>query len=131
MDALALRLKPGDDLKQALLQHCCNRKIDAACILTCAGSLQRAVLRYADKPNGVAIAGPLEIVSLVGTLSQHGLHLHIALSDGEGRVVGGHVLEGCYIHTTAEIVLGVLPGTCFRRELDPETGYRELEISRT
>jgi len=32
------------------------------------------------------------------------------------------------VRTTAELVIGLLPEWRFRRELDPATGYAELEI---
>ena len=29
-------------------------------------------------------------------------HLHIAVADSAGNVVGGHLMDGCFIYTTAE-----------------------------
>ena len=46
-----------------------------------------------------------EIVSLVRTLSDGG-HLHTSLSDSQGRVIGGHVMEYMIVFTTAEIIIG-------------------------
>ncbi len=128
MNSIALRLYPGQDLRKTLLKFCLDRQIDAACIVTCVGSLKQATLRFADKPSGTALSGPFEIISLEGTLSRHGGHLHIALSDGDGKVIGGHLLDGSSIHTTAEIVLGLLGGIAFKRKFDERTGYKELSI---
>jgi len=36
-------------------------------------------------------------------------------------------MDGCPIHTTAEICIAC-PDMVFERVLDPETGYMELEI---
>ena len=33
-----------------------------------------------------------------------------------------------YVFTTAEIVLGQCANYIFKREMDPETGYPELEV---
>jgi len=33
------------------------------------------------------------------------------------------------VRTTAELVLGLLPEWSFRRQLDPASGYAELQIS--
>ena len=129
MDAIAIRLNPGEDLKQSLLRYCIDQKIDAAYMLSCVGSLRRAAIRFANQPEEKVLEQPLEIVSLEGTLSQHGAHLHIAISDSEGQVVGGHLMDGSNIYTTAEIVLGIVPNTVFKREIDPLTGYRELTIT--
>lgn len=125
----AIRLHPHQDLKAELDRWAQMEAIEAACILTCVGSLRHATLRYADKTQATTLDGKFEIVSLTGTLSRHGSHYHLALSDGNGRTFGGHLLEGCHIYTTAEIVIGVLPGLSFLRTYDPDTGYAELTIN--
>ncbi|MFG6093728.1 PPC domain-containing DNA-binding protein [Leptothoe sp. ISB3NOV94-8A] len=129
VDVIAIRLKPGEDLKQSLLRYCIDQKIDAAYMLSCVGSLRKAAIRFANQPEGTVFKQPLEIVSLEGTLSQHGAHLHIVVSDSEGHVIGGHLMDGSNIYTTAEIVLGIVPNTIFKREIDPLAGYRELTIT--
>ncbi|HSY27032.1 MAG TPA: PPC domain-containing DNA-binding protein [Burkholderiaceae bacterium] len=131
MNFHAFRLAPGDDLKQALLAYCAARQITAACIVSCVGSLQDAVIRFADQAGGAAIHKKFEIVSLVGTLGCDACHLHIALADEQGQVIGGHLMAGSIIYTTAEIVLGVLPELRFERELDTATGYQELRVVAT
>ena len=69
------------------------------------------------------------MISAVGSLSPDGAHLHIAVSDSKGAVIGGHLCAGSLVRTTAELVVGLLPEWRFRRELDPVTGYAELRIS--
>ncbi|GAB4137822.1 MAG: DNA-binding protein [Cyanobacteria bacterium J069] len=128
MDAIALRLIPQQDLKAELDALAVKHLLEAACIITCVGSLTRAVLRLAGQTEPTVFEGRFEIVSLVGVLAVHGSHYHMAIADATGRTIGGHVLAGCQIYTTAEIVVGVLPNVRFRRELDPATGYRELAI---
>ncbi|RYF10007.1 MAG: DNA-binding protein [Deltaproteobacteria bacterium] len=124
----ALRLHRGDDLRQRLHTIVQHEEVAAAVILTCVGSLQSADLRLADETLPGPIPGPFEIVSLVGTLGEGGCHLHVALADAKGEVLGGHVRPGCIVHTTAEVVLGVLPELCFSRTFDPVTGFKELNI---
>ena len=98
-------------------------------MLSCAGSLVRAALRFAGQPEVAVLDGPFEIVSLTGTLSAAGgSHLHIVLADAAGCTTGGHLLAGSEIFTTAEVVVGVLPGTGFRREHDAATGFPELVV---
>lgn len=92
------------------------------------GSLQRAAIRFANQPDTTLLDGKFEIVSLVGTLSPEGAHLHISISDGGGQTVGGHLQEGALIYTTAEMVLGELDNLTFSRPMDPETGYDELAV---
>jgi len=126
---LALRLNPGQDLKVELDNLAQSRNIEAACIVTCMGSLTKAVLRYANQEKAVELVGHFEILSLTGTLSKYGSHYHIAIADGTGRTIGAHLLEGCRIYTTAEIVIGLLPEVSFLRTVDVQTGYPELEIA--
>ena len=92
------------------------------------GSLSVAKLRLAGASEATVIRGDLEILSLSGTLSRDGAHLHIAVANGTGSVIGGHLCPGSLVRTTAELVIGLLPEWRFRRELDPATGYAELEI---
>ncbi|HMV65606.1 MAG TPA: DNA-binding protein [Myxococcota bacterium] len=124
--AYALRLHPGDDLKDSLVAW--SQGVGAATVLSCVGSLSAASLRLADQPEPVTLDGPFEIVSLVGTLSPDGAHLHLAVADAEGHALGGHLTSGSPVYTTAEVVLGVLPALRFSREVDPETTYRELVV---
>ncbi|HBB33742.1 MAG TPA: DNA-binding protein [Cyanobacteria bacterium UBA8803] len=130
MQILALRLNPDEDLKTGLRDFVNQYTIQAGFILTAVGSLKRATLRFASQDDSQVLAERFEIVSLVGTLSIHSLHLHIALSDRNGQTIGGHVLDGCIIYTTAEIVIGVSDDLVFLRTLDQKTGYKELDIRR-
>lgn len=130
MQVHVLRLVPGDDLRLSLeaafARLASSEGIGAACIVSAVGSLSRAVLRYADKASGSDINAPLELLVLSGTLSPDGAHLHASVADEKGEVRGGHLLAGCIVRTTAEIVIALLPGWEFRRELDAATGFNEL-----
>ena len=85
-------------------------------------------------PSAASTAGSgtedVEIVSLMGTVSEHGSHLHASLAHRDLSVFGGHLRPGCLVNTTAEIVLAELPDTVFTRERDEATGYEELAIRR-
>jgi len=128
METLSLRLHPGQDLKKELDRLMDERGIEAACILTCVGSLTVAVLRFANQEKAQVLEGHFEIVSLTGVMSKHGSHYHIAIADEEGKSYGAHLMEGCSIYTTAEIVIGIIPNCSFLRTFDPQTGYPELDV---
>ena len=129
MRAHALRLRPGDDLRDALLAYVEQQHLGAGTVLTCVGSLTVAMLRLANQEAPTEYHGHFEIVSLVGTLSATGgSHLHLSVSDSTGRTLGGHLLAGCRVYTTAEIVLVALPKLEFTRETDPTFGYKELVV---
>lgn len=57
-------------------------------------------------------------------------HLHISVSDNKGQCLGGHLLNGSTILTTAEITLVNLIDAEYTRQFDPLTKYKELTISR-
>jgi Predicted DNA-binding protein with PD1-like DNA-binding motif len=124
-----LRLLPGEDLRQALEAWMGQQEEQAGCVISAVGSLSVAQLRLAGAAEATAFQGDLEILSLAGTLSPDRAHLHIALADNSGTVIGGHLCAGSLVRTTAELVVGVLPEWRFRRVLDPATGYAELRIS--
>ena len=123
-------MRPGDDLKGSLQTFANNHHLDAAYVATCVGSLEKASIRLASRDNVTEFDRPFEIVSLTGTISQNGSHIHIAISDCNGKTIGGHLMEGSPILTTAEIVIGVLNELIFERTDDPETGYKELSLQR-
>lgn len=124
----ALRLRPGDDLRGKLEEFAKQRGIRAGFVASCAGSLRVAAIRFADQKDITTLAGPFEIVSFSGTISADGSHLHISVADGTGRTIGGHLGAGSTVYTTAEIVIGDLSGSRFRREIDPGTTYKELVV---
>ena len=101
----------------------------AGCVISAVGSLSMAQLRLAGASETTTICGELEIISLSGTLSPDGAHLHIAIADSSGAVIGGHLGPGSLVRTTAELVIALLTEWRLQRELDPATGYAELQIS--
>jgi uncharacterized protein len=127
---LAIRLRPGQDLRKGIEDLVAERNIRAGFVMTAVGSLQTATIRLADQKEPTKFAGKFEIVSLVGTLGPDGVHLHVSIADSEGRTIGGHLVEGCLIYTTAEIVIGDAQGLTFSREQDEHTGSKELRIRR-
>ena len=128
METVVLRLNPQQDLKVELEAFVEKHNVEAACIVTCVGSLTQAILRLANQPEGKVYEGRFEVVSLTGTLSRHGIHCHMAIADSTGCTIGGHLLKGCLIFTTAELIIGILPYLRFTREFDETTGYQELKI---
>ena len=129
MKVVPLRLPPGADLRRALEAWMGEQQEQAGCLISAVGSLSLAQLRLAGATQATAIHGELEILSLSGTLSPDGVHLHIAIADSRGTVLGGHLCAGSLVRTTAELVIGLLPEWRFSRQLDPATGFAELRIS--
>ena len=129
MKVLPLRLQPGADLRRALEAWMGEQQQQAGCMISAVGSLSVAQLRLAGASETTTICGKLEILSLSGTISPDGAHLHIAVTGSSGSVIGGHLCAGSLVRTTAELVIGLLPDWSFHRELDPATGCAELQIT--
>ena len=128
MQNYTFRLKPGQDLFDSIQAFVMEQHVRAGCILSGVGSLRHATLRLADREYTSEYEGPFEIVSITGTVSVHGSHLHISISDGDGKTIGGHFESGCTIYTTAEIVLAVFRDVVYQREFADDSGYEELVI---
>ncbi len=128
-DIVVKRLKPNQDFKAQLEQIAKDKNISAGVIVCAVGSLIQASLRMAGSSNIKQIQGPLEIVSCIGTLGTDGLHVHLSVADAHGDTTGGHLVAGCLIHTTIELVILNLSSTNkFLRQIDTETGFRELVV---
>lgn len=127
--AHAFRLKPGQDLKKEIENLVKEKQIKAGWISTCVGSLTNYQIRFANQQKGGTDTGHFEIVSLTGTISTNGSHLHISISDSTGKTIGGHLMEGCKIYTTAEIVILSSNEFIFNREKDGTTPWEELQVT--
>ena len=128
MQNYTFRLKPGQDLFESVEAFIKERHVEAGCVLSGVGSLTHATLRLANRDFYTEYDGHFEIVSITGTVSIHGSHLHISISDGDGKTVGGHLVSGCKIYTTAEIVIAVFEDVVYRREFAEDSGYEELVV---
>lgn len=125
-----LRLPPGADLRREIERRVAAWPRPSAFVVAGLGSLSRAELRYAGVAEPTRIEEPLELLSLSGTVTAQGAHLHAAVATASGRVLGGHVGPGCIVRTTAELLLAALPGWSLARAHDAATGYAELVVVR-
>lgn len=126
----AARLVPGQDMRGEIEKLTALANIRAGFVLSAVGSLTKVALRLANQKHTHMMEGQFEIVSLTGTLGPDGLHLHMAVSDAKGVTTGGHLLAGCLVFTTVELIIGEAPGLVFHRETDSRTTFKELTIQR-
>lgn len=127
----AFRLTKGADLKLAILDYVQAHSIQAGSLLSCVGCLNSANIRLADESQSLSLAGPLEILTLAGTLTPTHVHLHISVADKNGDVYGGHLMEGSLVSYTTEVCLASYENLIFKRERDPETGFDELVVAKS
>ena len=121
-----VRLRRGDDLLLSIRELAREKHIAAGVVLSAVGCVTEAKVRDAGGVNIRSIGEHCEIVSLNGTASRTRCHLHLALSREDLSVIGGHMMPGCIVNTTCELVLGVLEHMRFDVEQDAQTGYDEL-----
>lgn len=126
--AYAFRLKPGQDLNEEIQKIVTEKQIKAGWIGSCVGSLTKFNIRFANLSGGITDSGHFEIVSLTGTVSINGSHIHISISDSKGKTIGGHLMNGCKVYTTAEIILLYTNQFEFKRENDGTTPWKELQV---
>lgn len=121
-----IRLTKGQDLKKEIQNFCLQNNIFAGVVISSVGCLDECLLRNAGASEILKIKGPLEIISLNGTVSSKRIHLHLIVSDKSLKVYGGHLVEGSIINTTCE--LGILESSeyIFLKEFDSSTGYNEI-----
>ena len=125
----AIRLLPGDDLLSALEQFVSEHRIRAGWIAGMVGSLSQAALRFAAQPEASLLTDAFEMIALSGTLSLSGTHLHLSIADPQGHMTGGHVMAGCIVRTTCELVIGELTDVAFSRPICHLSGYDELVVT--
>lgn len=128
MQNYTFRLTPGQDLFDSIQAFVMEKHVQAGCVLSGVGSLTQARLRFANQTYNSEYEGYFEIVSITGTVSIHGSHLHMSISDGKGVTIGGHLESGCKIYTTAEVVIAVFDDVIYKREFAEDSGYEELKV---
>lgn len=130
MKQITFRLKQGQFLKEEIEAKV--RDVKAGVLLSIVGGLENAKLRMAaSTPDNQIIKEwdePFEIVSGTGTIADGKIHFHVSLSAKDGKVIGGHLKNGCKVRLTAEVVIGVFEDTVYTRILDTETGFKELAV---
>ena|SRR5215211_1131251 len=128
MRTIALRLRPGADLKAELLALAAREGVRAGWVLTFVGSLSRVRLCMAGGAEHGTWQGAFEIVALTGYPVAGRRPPAPGGGRPRGRTFGGHLAEGCTVRTTAEVVVAADDRLVFCREHDPATGYDELVV---
>jgi predicted DNA-binding protein with PD1-like motif len=127
------RLEPGDDILHSIENVAEERRLVSAYI-SMIGAVSRVHLGYFDREKkeykDFTIEEDLEIVSGIGNISRHEgkyiVHVHIVAADETGRCYGGHLLEGCEVSVTIELVISEV--TELKRSRDGLTGLNLLDI---
>ena len=120
------RLSENEDLLETVTQVARKTRIHSGFFILI-GTLKSARLGFFKecRYETVELQQPLEIVSCVGNVSikegEGFAHAHATVSDEKGKAFGGHVMPGCLIGVTGELVLIETPGIKLFRKFDEKT----------
>ena len=117
MRALPVHLEAGADLR-ASLEQIARLEQASGFVLSVVGNMRQACFACPGQDAPTVLQGELEIITLQGTLSPEGVHLHLSFSDPSCQMWGGHLEHGSEVLKGADILIGWLqesplnPGTC-------------------
>jgi predicted DNA-binding protein with PD1-like motif len=130
------RFFEGEDLVETIRRTAEQNSVNSGFFFLI-GTLKTAVLGYYENGKYLHIekAGPLEIVSCMGNISvkekdELVVHGHIVVSDRDAAAYGGHVLPGCLVDATAELVLVKTGDLDLRREFDAPRNLYLLSLGK-
>ncbi len=122
MRVVPLHLEAGSDVRLSLEQFARQAK-GTGYVLSVVGNLSQASFACPGNPKGTVLSGELEIITLQGTVSPGGVHLHLSFSDPDCHVWGGHLEHGTLVLKGADLLVGLLSDLA-EAPLHPSTGAR-------
>lgn len=132
---ITFRIKPHEDVMETMEAVCKKEGIQNGVIISAIGSLRGAQFMNPEpKPDHKAgyaygdpikLEGPIELVFASGLITHDGegklmLHVHVTLSDVNGKGYGGHLIPGNKVLLTTEVVIGEFEGIEMLRLWDDE-----------
>ena len=132
-DTIVLRIDRGEEIIETVKTVAEREHIRLAEISALGATDDFTVGVYdvdAKRYDSKTFAGPHEILSLVGTITEKDgafyQHLHLSAGNKNCAVVGGH-LNRAVVSVTCEMVIRIIPGAVDRRP-NPETGINLLHF---
>ena len=127
MKTLPLKLAPGSDLRLSL-EELAQRDGISGFVLGVVGNLTRASFQCPGQAEPTVLEGDLEVITLNGTFSPEGVHLHLSLSDGACQVWGGHLEAGTIVQKGVDLLIGVLEQRAGRPARQTATPRIEIAV---
>lgn len=145
---MVVRLGPGEDLLDGILDVCREKGYLNTCVTMGIGSLEVAKIynpvptlqsdgkiyyRYPSEPDEFGgVRGGLELLTVQGTVwhdsdNQVKGHIHISFSSADGHVNGGHIVHGCRVLTTTELLIEVVDGIVMTHNKVPDESVPSLD----
>jgi hypothetical protein len=128
------RLQEGDDVAESVKKNAEDNGVKAG-IFMLIGALKCAELGCYKKGEYVTtrLDGPLEVASCMGNIAidekgERIVHAHIVVSNDNGKAYGGHLMKGCLVGPTAELVVVEAAGVDLQRRYDEKTRLKLLKL---
>jgi hypothetical protein len=129
------RLLEGEDLAETIKKQAETNGIRAGFFILI-GTVKHAALGYykEGKYETVRLEGPLEVASCTGNVAvdEKGevvIHAHVVVSNEKGEAFGGHLMKGCDVGATAELVMIEAADIKVRRVYDEKTKLKLLKLT--
>jgi len=129
------RMDPGEDVLETIETVAKHYGVRSG-QLTLIGAISRAKLGYFDRDTRgykhFIVDEDVEVVSCVGDISFHEenlvVHAHMIVADEVGKCYGGHLMAGCEVSVTIELVI-IETEIQLNRHRDDLTGLNLLHIN--
>jgi hypothetical protein len=128
------RLQEDDDVAESIKKKADENGAKAGIIMLI-GALKCAVIGCYKRGEYVTtrLEGPLEVASCMGNVvvDEKGetiVHAHIVVSNEKGEAYGGHLMKGCRVGPTAELIVIEAVGVQLRRTYDEKTKLKLLKL---
>ncbi len=129
------RLFENEDLLVGI-QERMNRAGVKAGFFMVIGALKNAIfgLYHAGEYKHITANGPLEIAACMGNVavseaSEVVVHGHIVISNEKGEALGGHLMKGCIVDPTAELIVVEVLDINLVRAYDEKTKLNLLKLT--
>jgi predicted DNA-binding protein with PD1-like motif len=128
------RFSENDDLAESIKKAAQESGVRAGAFLLI-GALKQAVLGCYKQGEYVntELKGHVEIASCTGNIAHDEkgetfIHAHIVVSNEKGEAFGGHMMKGCLVGPTAELVIIEATDLNLERAFDEKTKIKLLRL---
>lgn len=130
---IVVRLEPGEDILKSIEKIVAENRLLSG-HLSLIGAVSKVHLGYFDLEESsykdFIVDEDLEIAACVGNISrlneEYVVHAHVVASDETGKCYAGHLMEGCTVSVTIEIVITEFAE--MHRARDERTGLNLLDL---
>jgi uncharacterized protein len=128
------RLSENDDLSESIKKAAEESGVKAGALILI-GALKQAVLGCYKQGEYIntELKGHVEIASCMGNIAHDEkgetvIHAHIVVSNEKGEAFGGHMMKGCLVGPTAELVMVEATDLNLERAFDEKTKIKLLRL---